>query len=97
MTTPGTPFGLGRMLADTWRLFLPAGIVLMAVALLAGLLSSGGAPAIIFAIAVLVTLVGVAGLVIRLATRARDAVEDMLDGDDTPGPSGPAGPGGPKI
>ncbi|MEJ1161302.1 hypothetical protein [Prosthecomicrobium sp. N25] len=78
--------------ATSWRFTLSAGILLVVVALAAGVFSSGAAPAWIFVAGAVLVLAGLVAIGVGMWLRARDAIEDVLDGDDDP-----SGPTGPKI
>jgi membrane protein YdbS with pleckstrin-like domain len=78
--------------AATWRWTLPLGLLLSAIALVYGFFSAGSAPAWFFIAGAILVVLGVAAFLTGLSLKARDAIEDVLDGDDDP-----SGPTGPKI
>jgi flagellar motor component MotA len=86
--------------ATLWRQTLPVAAILAVVAILGGLLSTGGWPAIVFGVALVFAAAGIASLVAFLILRARRAVsdgaseiaekfEDFTQGDDPPKPGQP--------
>lgn len=76
--------------ARLWRVLLPAGLAIVAVALLFGLFDTTGRPVWIFAVGVLVTAVGLASLVHLAVLKSRAAaraLEEKIDeefGSKTP-------------
>lgn len=79
--------------AMLWRRALPVAAILAIIALLSGLVSTGGWPAIIFGFALVFAAAGIASLVAFFVLRARAAVsdganelaerfEDLTNGDD---------------
>jgi hypothetical protein len=62
--------------ATLWRRALPIAAILAIVALIAGAVSTGGWPAIVFGVALLFAALGIASLVAFLVLRARHAVSE---------------------
>ena len=62
--------------ATVWRRALPIAAILAIIALLAGAVSTGGWPAIVFGVALVFAALGIASLVAFLVLRARRVVAD---------------------
>lgn len=64
------------LFAMLWRRALPIAAILAIIALIAGAVSTGGWPAIVFGVALVFAALGMASLVAFLVLRARRAVSD---------------------
>ncbi len=84
---PPPPSGFARL----WRILLPVGLVVIAVALLVGVFDSSSRPAWIFVIGAAITAVGAVSLILFLVAKSRQGIavieaeiEEHFGGDDRP-------------
>ncbi|MBV5264107.1 hypothetical protein [Pinisolibacter aquiterrae] len=87
LVTPPPPSGFARL----WRILLPVGLGVIAVALLVGVFDSSSRPAWIFVIGAAITAVGAVSLILFLVAKSRQGIavieteiEEHFGGDERP-------------